>query len=163
MLKESILKQLNNNPELSSLELAKELNISEYEVLQNMPEERAKAVDASNFDEIIEDISKWGKILMIKVTPTFVIEVKDHMPTGTYGYGYYNFNSENTSIEGHLKVSEMEKIIFITKKTKTRTSYNVTFFDKDGEHMFKVFVTRDKDGEFIQEQVDAFFNLKNRF
>ena len=32
-----------------------------------------KVVDGSKFDEIIEDISKWGKILMIKITPSFVI------------------------------------------------------------------------------------------
>lgn len=36
-------------------------------------EEIEKVVDGSKFDEIIEDISKWGKILKIKITPSFVI------------------------------------------------------------------------------------------
>ena len=32
------------------------------------------------------------------------------MPTGTYGHGYYNFNTKGSSISGHLKASDIEKI-----------------------------------------------------
>ena len=70
--------------------------------IEEINENLEKVVDGSKFDEIIEDISKWGKILMIKITPSFVIEIKDFMPTGTYGHGYYNFNTKGSSISGHL-------------------------------------------------------------
>ena len=55
----------------TTVEIAKELDINEYTVLQNIDESYAKAVDSSKFDEIISDISKSGKILMIKITPSF--------------------------------------------------------------------------------------------
>ena len=42
-------------------------------LLDIINENLEKVVDGSKFDEIIEDISKWGKILMIKITPSFVI------------------------------------------------------------------------------------------
>ena len=157
-MKEKIEEILNQNPEISTLEIAQKLNVSEYEVLQNINTNIAKAVDGSKFDEIIEDISKCGKILMIKITPSFVIEIKDFMPTGTY-----NFDSKNSSISGHLKVSDIEKIIFISKKHRGMISHSVVFYDKKGEHIFKLFVARDENKELIKEQVDKFISLKNRF
>ena len=162
MLKDSIEKILNEDLNITSSEIAYELNVSEYEVLQNMPNEHAKAVDASNFDDIIEDISKWGKILMIKITQSFVIEIKDHMPMGTYAHGYYNFDSEESSISGHLKVDDIDKIIFVSKKHRGMLSHSVVFYDKNGEHIFKVFVSRDENRTLLPEQVEKFMALKER-
>jgi len=163
MLQQSIEKILSKNPEITTLEIAKELQKSEYEVLQNMPKDQAIAVDGAKFDDIIADISTWGKILMIKITPSFVIEINDFIPTGTYGHGYYNFDSKESSISGHLKVSDIDKIIFISKKHRGMLSHSVVFYDKDGEHIFKIFVTRDKNKELLSSQVEKFMSLKNRF
>lgn len=162
-MKKDIEKILNGNLELTTLEIAKELGVSEYLVLQNINEEMAKAVDASNFDKIIEDISTWGKILMIKITPSFVIEIKDYMPTGSYGHGYYNFDSKESSISGHLKVSDIDKIIFISKRHRGMLSHSVVFYNTDGEHILKIFVTRDEDSNLIPLQVEKFMALKNSF
>ena len=154
---------LTNNPELTTLEIAKELKVSEYEVLQNINEDIAKAVNPEHFDEIIEDISTWGKILMIKITPSFVIEINDNMPIGTYGHGYYNFDSKESSISGHLKVSDIDKIIFLSKKHRGMISHSVVFYDVKGEHIFKVFVRRDENRELLVSQVEKFMALKNKF
>lgn len=162
MLKEQIKKILNENKDIATTEIAKELNVNEYEILQNINEDIAKSIKADKFDEIIEDISTWGKILLIKITPSFVIEIKDHMPIGTYGHGYYNFNSNNTSISGHLKVSDIENIIFVSKKTRGMLSHSVVFYDAKGEHIFKVFVTREENREVKKEQLEKFMALKNR-
>ena len=126
-------------------------------------EEIEKVVDGSKFDEIIEDISTWGKILMIKITPSFVIEIKDFMPTGTYGHGYYNFDSKGSSISGHLKTSDIEKIIFSSKVHRGMLSHSVNFNDANGENIFKVFVTRDENREILKEQFDKFVALRDRF
>ncbi|RBQ28658.1 heme utilization cystosolic carrier protein HutX [Aliarcobacter vitoriensis] len=120
-----------------------------------------KEVEASKFDEIIEDISTWGKILMIKITPSFVIEIKDNMPTGTYGHGYYNFDSKNSSISGHLKVSDIQTISFVSKILRGKLSHSVVFSSQD-EDIFKIFVTRDGNGELLKEQVQKFENLRDR-
>ncbi|MFV7789297.1 heme utilization cystosolic carrier protein HutX [Aliarcobacter lanthieri] len=119
-----------------------------------------KDVESTKFDEIIEDISTWGKILMIKITPSFVIEIKDNMPTGTYGHGYYNFNSKNSSISGHLKVSDIETISFVSKILRGKLSHSVVFSNKD-EDIFKIFVTRDENGELLKDQVQKFESLRD--
>jgi len=163
MIKKSIKKLMEENAEISTIEMAKELNVSEYEVLQNMDDKFAKAVDGKNFDEIIEDISTWGKILMIKITPSFVIEIKDNMPMGSYGHGYYNFDSKESSISGHLKVSDIDKIIFVSKKHRGMLSKSVVFYDVKGEHIFKIFVARDDNKKLLLSQVERFEELKNKF
>ncbi|WP_051488668.1 heme utilization cystosolic carrier protein HutX [Aliarcobacter lanthieri] len=119
-----------------------------------------KEVESTKFDEIIEDISTWGKILMIKITPSFVIEIKDNMPTGTYGHGYYNFNSKNSSISGHLKVSDIETISFVSKILRGKLSHSIVFSKKD-EDIFKIFVTRDENGELLKDQVQKFESLRD--
>jgi len=162
-MKKTIENLLTNNPELTTLEIAKELNTSEYKVLQNINEDIAKAVNSEHFDEIIEDISTWGKILMIKITPSFVIEINDNMPLGTYGHGYYNFDSKESSISGHLKVNDIDKIIFLSKKHRGMISHSVIFYDAKGEHIFKVFVRRDENRELLVSQVEKFMALKSRF
>ena len=131
--------------------------------IEEINEDLEKVVDGSKFDEIIEDISKWGKILMIKITPSFVIEIKDFMPTGRYGHGYYNFNTQGSSISGHLKSSDIEKIVFSSKIHRGMLSHSVSFNDINGEHIFKVFVTRNENREIIKDQFDKFIALRDSF
>ena len=131
--------------------------------IEEINEDLEKIVDGSKFDEIIEDISKWGKILMIKITPSFVIEIKDFMPTGTYGHGYYNFNTQGSSISGHLKSSDIEKIVFSSKIHRGMLSHSVSFNDANGENIFKVFVTRNENREIIKDQFDKFIALRDSF
>ena len=131
--------------------------------IEEINEDLEKVVDGSKFDEIIEDISKWGKILMIKITPSFVIEIKDFMPTGTYGHGYYNFNTKGSSISGHLKAINIEKIVFSSKVHRGMLSHSVSFNDINGEHIFKVFVTRNENREIIKDQFDKFIALRDSF
>ncbi|MFY9105528.1 heme utilization cystosolic carrier protein HutX [Aliarcobacter cryaerophilus] len=131
--------------------------------IEEINEDLEKVVDGSKFDEIIEDISKWGKILMIKITPSFVIEIKDFMPTGTYGHGYYNFNTKGSSISGHLKANDIEKIVFSSKVHRGMLSHSVSFNDANGENIFKVFVTRNENKEIIKDQFDKFIALRDSF
>lgn len=161
-LKEKIEKMLDSNKELDSLNLSEELKIPEYEVLQNMPYEYAKAVDADKFDEIINEVTTWGELLFVKITPSFVIEVKAKIPKGSYGHGYYNFNMKDSPIGGHLKASDIDKIIFISKKHMGMLSHSIQFFNEKGEHIFKLFLTRNNKREILPEQLELYNNLKSK-
>ena len=157
-MKENIKKLIEENPNISSSEIAKMLEVKEYEVLQNMPLEIAKAVDGKYFDDIIKDVATWGDVLFIKITPSFIIEFKTSISQGTYGRGYYNFDMKNSPLGGHLKVSDIQKIIFITQKFHGLLTRSIQFFDASGEHIFKLFVARDEKQKPLESQV-AFFEL----
>ncbi len=161
-LKEEIAKKLEENPDLTPGMLAKEFDVKEFEILTNLPQEVAKAVEGSKFDEIIQEVRGWGELLFVKITPSFVIEFKTNVANGTYGRGYYNFDMKDSAMGGHLKASDIEKIIFVSKKHMGILAHAIEFYDKDGEHIFKLFLTRNEKREILPEQLEAFKALKEK-
>lgn len=122
--------------------------------------EDIKVVAGTNFDKIIADISdNWGEVLFIKITPSFVIEVKTHISKGSYGHGYYNFDG-TTALSGHLKATDIDKIRFVDKFHRGMFSKSIEFNDKNEENIFKLFVTRDEQRNLKEEQVKLFNTLK---
>ncbi len=161
-LREEIAKKLAEKPNLTPAALAKEFEVKEYEVLQNMPEEIAKAVDGSKFDEIIAEVRTWGELLFVKNTPSFIIEFKTKVPNGKYMQGYYNFDMKDSAMGGHLKANDIEKIIFVNKNVMGTLAHAIEFYRADGEHIFKLFLSRNEKREILPEQLKAFNELKSR-
>lgn len=160
MLKEKVANLFQNNEKMSVLEAAKELKVSEFDILINMNEDVCKAVSSSKFDEIMQDIQNWGEVLFIKNTPSFVIEIKTNIPSGKYGHGFYNFDMKESNFGGHLKVDDIDKILFVSTKFMSMLGHSVQFYDKNGENIFKIYVARDKKRNLLENQVKAFEKLK---
>lgn len=122
-------------------------------------QEKTVSLDGSLFDKVIEDISSsWGEVLFIKITESFVIEVKTTISRGRYGHGYYNFDG-TTPLSGHLKASDIAKIDFVDKFHRGTFSKSIEFNKENGENIFKIFVTRDKNKELKLDQVKLFDEL----
>ncbi len=125
-------------------------------------QEKRISLDGSLFDKVIEDISSnWGEILFIKITDSFVIEVKTTISKGSYGHGYYNFDG-TAPLTGHLKASDIAKIDFVDKFFRGTFTKSVEFNKEDGENIFKVFVTRDENRDLKENQVKAFDALAEK-
>ncbi|PID29255.1 MAG: heme utilization cystosolic carrier protein HutX [Candidatus Cloacimonadota bacterium] len=162
-LREEIANKLSENGSLTPVELAKEFGVKEYEILQNLPEEIAKAVDANRFDEIIQEVRDWGELLFVKTTPSFIIEFKTKVANGKHMKGYYNFDMKDSPMGGHLKADDIEKIIFVSKKFMGLLSHSIEFYRADGEVIFKLFLSRNEKREILPEQLEAFKKMKARF
>ncbi len=122
-------------------------------------QEKRVSFDGSVFDKVMEDMSSnWGEVLFIKITDSFVIEVKTNISKGNYGHGYYNFDG-TAPLTGHLKASDIAKIDFVDKFFRGSFTKSVEFNKADGENIFKIFVTRDENRELKEEQVKAFDDL----
>lgn len=122
-------------------------------------EEKTLSFSGELFDKVIGDISSnWGEVLFIKITESFVIEVKTTISKGSYGHGYYNFDG-TAALSGHLKASDIAKINFVDKFHRGMFSKSVEFNNEKDENIFKIFVTRDENKELKQEQVKAFDSL----
>ena len=74
------------------------------------------------------------------------------MPTGTYGHGYYNFNTKGSSISGHLKASDIEKIVL---KNYPNAYEIVITQGQDGNNIYYIadFLTDKFDGELKLDPV----------
>ena len=58
---------------------------------------------------------------------------------------------------------DIEKIVFSSKVHRGMLSHSVSFNDINGEHIFKVFVTRNENREIIKDQFDKFIALRDSF
>lgn len=163
MLKEKVINLFQNNEKMSVLQAAKELGVREFDILTNLNEDVCKVVDVAKFDEIMQDIQNWGEVLFVKNTPSFVIEIKTTIPSGKYSHGYYNFDMKECNFGGHLKVDDIDKILFVSTKFMSMLGHSVQFYDKNGENIFKIYVARDEKRMLKESQVNAFLNLKAKF
>ena len=76
---------------------------------------------------------------------------------GKSAQGYYNFGMGANGDEahglgilgGHLKTDEIDKIILVTQTFMGMLSKFVGFYDKAGENIFKIYVSRDEKGQLL--------------
>lgn len=151
---EEILKADSKTP-LSKI--AKDLGVSFVEVLREAP--TVRKYDIEKIDELFDILRGWEKVLLLVVTPNFVLEIKDKFPKGFYGYGFLNFHDPETSIGGHLTVSAIKEIFLVTDTMFGRESCSVKFFDGEGKEIFSVYVPRNEKKELIPECLESFKNL----
>lgn len=167
-MKERIEALFAQNPKISIAQICKELGAKEIDVLLNLPERYGKSTGGDKFCEVIRELEGWGEVLFVKNTPSFIIEFKTKIPSGKSAQGFYNFGMGANGDEahglgilgGHLKTDEIDKIILVTQTFMGMLSKFVGFYDKAGENIFKIYVSRDEKGQLLAEQDAKFEALK---
>lgn len=162
-LDKQIKELVSNDDKFTVAKIAQQLGVKQVDVLLNLPNEVATWTNGSDFDEIIKNIQNWGEVLIVKPTENFIFEIRSHIPAGSYARGYYNFEHD-APLSGHLKADEIDKIVFLSAKVVMgMLSHCVLFLDKNGDDIFKIYVSRDEKREFIAHQLEAFSKLKNSY
>ncbi|PID78102.1 MAG: heme utilization cystosolic carrier protein HutX [Deltaproteobacteria bacterium] len=162
-LKEQIVDFIKKDKDFTVAEISKHLGVKESEVLLNLPKETATVADGKEFDKIIQEVENWGEVLVIKVTPSFIFEIRTKIPKGHYDYGFYNFD-HHSALSGHLKADDIDKIVFLSAKVVMgMLSHCILFLDKNGDDIFKIYVARDEKNDFLPHQLEAFLKLKQLY
>jgi len=161
-IKEKVMEITAKGLAKSTGAMAVDLGVSEMEVIRNLPADMVKEVSKERFDEIIEDISQWGTLMVIVSNGSIILEIKAPFPVGTYGHGYYNLESSNTPIGGHIRADDLSAIFFVSRPYMDMETHSIQFFNKNGNAMFKLFLGWDENRQIISEQMGKFINLKNR-
>lgn len=158
-LDEQILTMLKDDKN-SVISVASALNTNEYEVLKFKDESEFKEVDASNLDEILNEISSWGELMFCKNTPEFIIEFKCFISSPKKARGYINFAGKSGFLGGHLKEGSIKKIGFVSTKFMGVLGKSVHFYNEKNETIFKFYLSRNEKRELLKDQVEKFENLK---
>jgi putative heme utilization carrier protein HutX len=161
-IKEKVMEMVSKNPSQSTGAMAKELEISEMDVIRNLPEDMVKEVSKDRFDEIIAEVSTWGVLTVIVQNESTILEVKAPFPVGTYGHGFYNLQSKDTPVGGHIRTDDLSAVFFVSKPFMGLESYSIQFFNNNGNAMFKLYLGRDENRRIIQEHMERFIKLKNK-
>lgn len=153
---------VDKNPSKWTGELAKELEVSELEIMRCLAEKMCQEVSKDKFDDIIAEISQWGKLTVLVQNESTILEVKASFPVGSYGHGYYNLKSKDTPIGGHIRISELAAIFFVSKPFMKMETHSIQFFNNNGNAMFRLYLGRDEKRVIIPEQIDKFLALKEK-
>lgn len=129
------------------------------DVVRHLPEGEATCVPGSHFVDVMQAMRKWGEITMVVNTGNVILEAKAPMPDGSVGRGFYNLKGK--PIGGHLKYEACNIIAFVSRSFMGAPTHSVHFYADDGSCMFKVYLGRDADRNFLPGQEDAFIALRN--
>lgn len=155
----SVAEALKAKPDGVLEMIAAQCGVPLRHVFDELPRGAALHVAGSRFEEIWQELTKWGDVLFIVHTSDIVLECKGLLPPGTAAQGYFNIHGDSP-IGGHIKADRCAAIYFIDRLFHGRRSCSVQFINGDGEAMFKVFVRRDEKRELIADQLALFEGLR---
>lgn len=157
-LKQQIADYISQNPLSITLEMAEHFQQPEGNILCALPDEFVRVFPAERAVEIMTEISKWGTFTTIIEKEGSIFEIKDRFPTGMVGRGYYNLNMKDDegTLHGHLKLSNLAQIAFVSLPFRGKESYNIAFIANNGRTIFKVYLGRDEQRQLFPHQVEKF-------
>lgn len=139
--------------------LAKEYDMSTLQLVRELPGDSAKIVSGEQMVQILHDVSEWGAVLFITEGNSIISGMAVEMPKVFFKDGYYHFFGVG-GFGGHIKDGACTHIAFIERQFQNRNSRSIHFYDEDGEPMFKVFVSREMNGDMIESQVERWKQLR---
>jgi len=154
-----IKQYLSEKKGVATIMAARALNVPEREIVRSLDEESFE-VSVSKFNEVMDEISTWGEILMIVTNGSVIFEVKGELPKGKYSHGMFNLHSDTSPIGGHFMADKFDSIHFVSRPFMGKQSLSVQVYDKEGNASFKIHVGRDENYELKQDQVEKFNALK---
>jgi putative heme iron utilization protein len=124
-----------------TVQLARELNVPEVEVIRNLPAGHAVELDASRWKAMIRRFEGLGRVHVIVTNGAVTLEL-----FGQFGnfstFGEY-LNVQTKTMDMHIRHAELAAA-FAVKKPGHLDGVNtlsVQFYDRSGAAAFKVFLT----------------------
>ncbi|MEE4278952.1 MAG: heme utilization cystosolic carrier protein HutX [Halieaceae bacterium] len=116
----------------------------------------------SRAQAILEQLPHWGDVVTIVLHGGCVFEYKGPFPPGEVGRGFYNLKGTRPGFEGHIKLDAIDHIGFQDRQHAGRIAHALTFNDKGGRNLFKVFLGRDEHGEIWPQQIERYEALRQQ-
>ncbi|WP_087017987.1 heme utilization cystosolic carrier protein HutX [Thaumasiovibrio subtropicus] len=160
--KQKVAALIEENAGMSIPDMAENIGLKEAEVTLVMPSEMVTAVEGKHAEAILTQLPEWGKVTTIIVSFGSIFEIKGTFPKGKTNHGYYNLLSRE-GLNGHLRLDLITDIAFVSKPFHGMETHQITFFNAQGECVFKVYLGRDKARNLIPEQVEKFHAMKKEF
>ena len=158
-----VIEILEKDPSLLPSDIAKQLNLSEFEVVKSLPETMVTLIAGVKAQEILEGLVGFGDVTTIVHSFGSIFEVKAPFPKGKIAHGYYNLMGREGQLHGHLKLDLMHDIALVSKPFRDSESHYFGFFNEDGHSIFKIYLGRDKKRQLLPEQVSVFNVLKQKY
>lgn len=160
---QTIHQKVAENPSIMPRNLARELQISEGEVIRALPEHMRLEAPVADFISIWETMTGWEKVTFYAETPGAIIEISGQLPMGRPGHGMYNLMDKNFPLGGHLLLENIASIWLVSKPVFNLESHSVQFFDGSGRPCFGVYLGRDATRAIIPSVKDGYRKLWTQY
>lgn len=131
----------NANRSRMTVQLARELGVSELEVVRALPDGLSVELDISRWEELLRALAPLGKVHVIVTNGSTTLECFGEF--GNYStWGEY-FNVQTRSLDMHIRFQELAAVFAVRKPSHMDgvEAISIQFFDRRGDSAFKVFLT----------------------
>lgn len=129
------------NPRAMTMVAARELGISEAQVIRNLPSDRVTELAAARFRQMMDRLADYGNVHVIVSNGATTIEA-----FGKFGnfstYGPF-FNIQTKSLDMHIRQDEIGSVFAVEKPGHLDgvVTLSIQYYDRTGNSAFKVFLT----------------------
>lgn len=133
--------ELSRNPGKMTLQIARDLNVPEAEVIRAFPPQRVQEMEAAQWEEILRALAGFGKVHVIVSNAGATVEVNGEF--GNFSTWGEFFNVQSKTLDMHIRFKEIASIFAVEKPSHMDgvNTLSVQFFDQVGAAMFKVFLS----------------------
>ncbi|MDF7758551.1 heme utilization cystosolic carrier protein HutX [Kosakonia cowanii] len=153
MTEKSLEEFLHTEPDCILEHVARHYQTTLLEVVRQLP--GSKMIAGSHFDAVWQEVTTWGKVMLLIHTEDVILECSIALPTGFYSHGYFNLRGKE-QVSGHIKADRCTHIAFIERKFMALDAATILFFNAAGSAMLKIFVGRDEHHQLLAPQLAAF-------
>lgn len=159
---QTIRDAFNANRSKMTVVLARELGVSEAEVIRALPDGLSVELDIAKWEEIIRSFESLGGTHVIATNAACTLEVFGQF--GNFSLTGPYFNVQTKSLDMHIRHGGL-KAVFAVQKPGHMDGVNTLsfqFYDERGSSAFKVFLTFGGDAP-PAEKVAQFEAIRDRF
>lgn len=153
---------VHKQPSKMTLQLARELEVPEVEVIRELPDNRAVPLEAARWEEIIRSFEALGKVHVLVSNSGATLEaIGEFANFSTWGEF---FNVQSKSLDMHIRFEQLAEIFAVEKPGHMDgvNTVSVQFFERTGVAAFKVFLSFGAQ-TLSPERMAKFVELREKF
>jgi putative hemin transport protein len=160
--RDTIRDAFNINRSKMTMVLARELGVSEAEVIRALPDGLSVELDAARWEELIRSFESLGNSHVIASNGAVTLECFGQF--GNFSTWGDFFNVQTKTLDMHIRSSQLASVFAVQKPGHMDgvNTLSFQFFDTRGTSAFKVFLTFGGDAP-TPERVQQFTDIRDRF
>ncbi|HVT90422.1 MAG TPA: ChuX/HutX family heme-like substrate-binding protein [Tepidisphaeraceae bacterium] len=157
-----IREAFNVNRSKMTMILARELGISECEVVRALPDGLSVELDIAQWEELIKSFESLENVHVISSNASVTLECFGQF--GNFSTWGDFFNVQTKSLDMHIRFKELSAVFAVQKPGHMDgvNTLSFQFFDKRGTSAFKVFLTFGGNAP-TPERIEQFVGIRDRF
>ncbi|MDR1655968.1 MAG: heme utilization cystosolic carrier protein HutX [Deltaproteobacteria bacterium] len=142
---------------------ARNLGLSDLDVLEALPEEMVSDVPVADFFSLWSTLTTWERALFLAQSPAAIVEIEGQLPEGKMGHGLFNLHDHSCPLGGHLDVDKITRISLVAKNLDGNDSLGIHFFTGNGATGFAVYAGRGEERKILPAVRESFKSLWKKY